>query len=204
MTPVEWAFAPVVSTWFLGQYLLTGQALGLSGRAGAIAVAGYSALVVLTVVVLTSVPAARRRGASGHAVERALRRHEDPGPGLRERADRQAHHAAAFGWGAWLFPVALVCFLAAGVLQRPWPAVVVGGLLMTASTVVATRWLRGRAADARRWLADPPGPPRAAPVAGWGFRWASGRRGGALVAVVVLVVVLVVIALGAGTALLVS
>jgi hypothetical protein len=60
----------------------------------------------------------------------------------------------------------------------------VGALLVVGVAVVYGLWMRARLAQARHWLADPPGPPRepAPPTAV--ERWTSGWRVAAVVGAV--------------------
>ena len=88
---------------------------------------GWSIVVVVAVAAAVAVrvgerrPDQQRRAAEARRVDHAVTARVDPGPGLRERTDRQAQHLSAAG-------------------HRP------GGK------------------GARRWLADPPDPPRETPA----------------------------------------
>ena len=92
-----------------------------------------------------------------YRIQFAVRAHIDPGPRLREKADRYAQ------WGSsriyWLLPLNSLTQL----IRARWevPAQAVAGLLLLTVAVVTVivRWRRLAVVFAC-WLEDPPGPPR--------------------------------------------
>ena len=104
------------------------------------------------------------RGREGQArrlvAEYAVLRHVDPGVGRRGAADETAKGFVRGRFLGWLLTLGLVSFpLAAGQWDRPVWAVPGAVLLaMAAAVQLAAREREARAG--RRWLADPPGPPR--------------------------------------------
>ncbi len=70
-----------------------------------------------------------------------------------------------------------------------------GAVLVVGVAAAFVRWWRARLSDARRWLADPPGPPRDPPPPTTAERWLTGRRAAALLAGPVLLPALVGLAL---------
>lgn len=133
-------------------------------------------------------PDERRRSADARRIEHALREHLDPGPELRERADRQAQHLSRAGWSAPVFPLLLLTLLD----DAPWdrPALAVPAVVVLAGGLgVLMLFVLRSARDARRWLADPPGPPRQLPPP---LRWQRSIRWVAVLGAIALFLGLVV------------
>lgn len=125
----------------------------------------------------------------------ALFAHTDPGPGLRTQTDELARQQAPSRWWFWLTPGALLLQAVPGrwdepVVALPAAAVLVAGLL----PLTVHQYRLGRAA--KRWLDDPPGPPRETDP-GWvrppRQQWASSRGQVTLLVVAVLAVLALVI-----------
>jgi len=101
----------------------------------------------------------RSQAATAIRVQYAVRHHVDPGPELRDRADRYARHMAGNGWFAWLIPFVPTSF----VLDARWDRLLltVPAILVLGVAVVATfLWWRRLTAASRRWIEDPPGAER--------------------------------------------
>ncbi|MGY1847149.1 hypothetical protein [Blastococcus sp. SYSU DS1021] len=111
----------------------------------------------------------------------------DPGPGLRERADVQARYQAGVGWLVWVLPAGPAALLPGARWDRP-VSTVPAALLVAGGAVGLTVWWRRRVAWARRWLADPPGPPREVPPPGRAERWFTRPRTALLAMAAVLVI----------------
>ncbi|WP_299957759.1 hypothetical protein [uncultured Modestobacter sp.] len=125
---------------------------------------GGVAVVSVLVIGVTRLRGPGARQVTARRVQRALRAHADPGPELRGRVDRQARHLAGQRWAAPFFLVVPLLFVDSAPWDRPVLAgVAVGVLVVTFCVLAATTARSGR--DARRWLADPPGPPRPLPPA---------------------------------------
>jgi hypothetical protein len=112
-------------------------------------VAGAATLLVVVGV--------RSAWTDAYRIQVAVRAHVDPGPRLREKADRYAQ------WGSsriyWLLPLNSLSQLIRARWEAPAQAVA-GTLLLTVAVVtIVVRWRR-LAVVADRWLEDPPGPPR--------------------------------------------
>ena len=124
------------------------------------------AIVVAAGLALTVVGAAAwfTAGLLGGRTDRyraayALVEHLDPGPGARGPADRLARRHAESRRRAWTLPVVGVYAVISGRwdhLVTTLPATVVIALCLG----LAAWRLHGTGTAARRWLADPPGPPR--------------------------------------------
>jgi hypothetical protein len=131
-------------------------------------------LVMIVVLLVSRSPQRRRRTAEAHRVQYAVRRHVDPGPELRERADRQARTYARSPWLGAVYPLLAATYAVNGRWDHPVRTavalVVVAGFFLGLSW-----WWTTQARAARRWLADPPGPTRALPVPARWERW-LGRR----------------------------
>jgi hypothetical protein len=110
----------------------------------------------------------------------ALRHTVDPGPELRARVDGQARYLTQVRWAGWLVLLGPLGLLLGGQWDRRPVTAAVGAVLVVGVAAGYTRWWRARLADARRWLADPPGPPREASPPTTAERWLTGRRGLAL------------------------
>jgi len=154
--------------------------LGAAGTAKWLVVAGYVLSFVVLLAVQRLQPRMRVRSGEGYRVQHAIRQHVDPGPGIREKADRQAVYIAGIVWFRWW----LLLFIPAGVLvAAPWgdrPLVVVPcALVLMGGVVTYALSVRRFHAASRRWVADPPGPARELPplprwqrwISGWGFVW---------------------------------
>jgi hypothetical protein len=165
------ALAAVTAGWAGASDRLVGAA----GTAKWIVVAVYVLFFVALLVTQRLHPRMRARAGEGYRVQYALREHVDPGPGLREKVDRQAAHLTRIVWFRWW----LLLFIPTGVLvAAPWddqPLIVVPSALVLVAGVVAwARSSRRLCAAARRWVADPPGPPREMPAPNRWERWISG------------------------------
>lgn len=191
---VTLTFIAVVAGW-AG---LSEQLFSFSGTAKWIVAAVYAGTFLLLLVAQRVHPRFRARNAEGYRLQYALRRHVDPGPELRGKVDRQAGHMARIVWFRWW----LLLLLPVGpLIAAPWdrPLVTVpSALVLVAGVAAGALSMRRLYADARRWVSDPPGPPRELPpprrwerwFSGWPFVWA-------LVAIV-LVTVAVVLGLSLG------
>ena len=188
MTGVDWDEAecqerrrdlllgPGTVAFLAGIVLLTGGLGPVTGVAawaliGAFAVVGLLAMAVPE-------PTLRRRGGSRrpYRVQAALHCHADPGPELRVRTDTQARYTARTSWVVWAFPLGPLSLLLDGQWDRRPVAATVGAVLVVGAAVAYVSWWRVRVADARRWLAGPPGPPREPAPPTRAERWLTGRR----------------------------
>ena len=166
--------AVVLAAWFCALALKQDDGGWDDAYWGVVVATG--ALLVLLLVALRVVPSWRSWQRGWNAALRALREHRDPGPGLRERTDTLAQQYARTWWAVWLWP-----FLAGTqLLTMEWddPArATVATVLFVGVAVTFALYYRGLTRAARRWLADPPGPPRepAAPAVSQQV-WASGGR----------------------------
>jgi protein-S-isoprenylcysteine O-methyltransferase Ste14 len=103
-----------------------------------------------------------RAGQAGRLLsEYAVLRHADPGPGRRAPADEVAR---GFVRGerllGWLYGLGVVAFaVTAGQWDRPGWAIP-GAMLLGSAAVILLFAVERQARAGRRWLADPPGPPR--------------------------------------------
>jgi hypothetical protein len=134
----------------------------------------------------------RDRVTAAHRLQAALRAHADPGPELRGRADQQARYTARTAWVVWTLPLGPLGLVIGGDWDSRPVAAAVGAALVVGAAVAYGLWTRARLTQARRWLADPPGPPREAPPPTAAERWSTGRR----VAVVVGSVFVLAVAAG--------
>jgi hypothetical protein len=202
-TPVDWAAVERRARareplFVLGLAAVVGGLAAVSDRfvlAGAgkwLLAAAYVAGFGLLLAVQRLHPRMRARAAEGHRVQHALREHLDPGPALRERADRQATYLAGLVWMRWwLIPVVALGPLLGGDWNEP--AVAVPGAVALVGG--GTAWMlayRRMWHDARRWVADPPGPPREMPELPAWQRWLTGWS----FAIAMLVVLTVALAVG--------
>ncbi|WP_104526234.1 hypothetical protein [Blastococcus atacamensis] len=183
---VDWAAAerrararqPVVLLVLLGLiggiYALTGQFL-LPGRAGLLLAAAYVLGFVVLLAVARLHPRLRERTAQGYRVQHALRHRLDPGPGAREKADRLAMQTVGIVWMRWwlLPPLVAVGPLVGAPWDRPLVAVP-GALALLAGVLAWALQYRRLWLDARRWVADPPGPAREMPDLPTWVRWLGG------------------------------
>lgn len=92
------------------------------------------------------------------------------------RTDAQARYTARTSWVVRALPLGPLSLLLDGQWDRRPVAATVGAVLVVGAAVAYGSWWRGRVADARRWLADPPGPPREAATPTRAERWLTGRR----------------------------
>jgi hypothetical protein len=178
---------PAVVGWFAGIVLLTGKYAFWRGGAAWLAVVGYGVVLLVLLALARTLPRLQEKQAAANRAQVALRRHADPGPDVRERADRQARAMVRNRWFRWwlVFVVPLGSF-AAGRWTHPATAVP-GALLQVAVAAAWAVWWRHRQADALRWVQDPPGPAREAPPLTRAERWLTGRRVLLLVGVLVAV-----------------
>ena len=193
------AAAPAIAAWQVAWALLhqgeeTWQRVVMWWLVAVTAAVGLVGLLLVHVH-----PRLRARDAEHHRVVFAVRRHLDPGPGLREKADRYADRMSGNALLWWV----VVLALPGAVSDADWdqPAVTVPSLVavLAGFGVAAVRLRRlGRAAD--RWCDDPPGPDRspAAHAPGRAPRRYTGRRVAvlAVVAVLGLYGIFVLLALG--------
>jgi hypothetical protein len=173
--------APGIVAFFVGIVLLTG---GFAFWTGGVAWAVVGVFLVSLVFVSASshlVPRLHTRTSAGYRIQVALRQHVDPGPDLRARTDRQARYLAGISWAGWLVVPGLLGLLLGGQWDRRPVAAAVGAVLIIGSAVVYLQWWRARLAAARRWVSNPPGPPRVALPPTAAERWLAGRRGLAIV-----------------------
>jgi hypothetical protein len=108
-------------------------------------------------------------------VVHAVQQHLDPGPGLRERADRLARRWSGGGWYRFAFPLIAVPLLFDGRWERPATAIP-GALMVVGTFATGTLWWHRMTTRARRWVADPPGPRRDVEPAGTWEQLLSSRR----------------------------
>jgi hypothetical protein len=171
----NWLALPAVPLFFGAVVLLTGKYAFWEGTQAWLAVGAFVVFAVVMQVLSMVVPRFRARAGASFRIQYALRHRVDPGPELREKADRYAAQMAGNSWIAWLFPwwpIALV-------LTARWDAparAVPSALVIVACVVALTVWWRRQTGAARRWVADPPGPARELAAPGRWARWMSGRR----------------------------
>lgn len=118
----------------------------------------------------------QERASAAYRIQAALRAHADPGPELRVRTDTQARYTARTSWVVWTLPFGPLSLLLDGRWDRRPVAATVGAVLVVGAAVAYVSWWRGRLADARRWLAGPPGPPREPAPTTRAECWLTGRR----------------------------
>ena len=168
--------APLLATFFTALVALRGGEFGFwEGRAAWVAVAVLVAIAVVVQVLAHAVPRMRRRQLEAHRLQHALRRHVDPGPELRSKVDQQARYLAGISWAVWVFPVGLLGLLVGARWDRPATTVPAVLVVVAAFAAIGVNFHRQTTA-ARRWVADPPGPPRDPPPAGRAERWMTGVR----------------------------
>jgi hypothetical protein len=183
----ELVAAPAGALFFAGLVLLTGR-FGFWEGARAWVAAGAGLALAWSVVAVVALTGGRDRWRSGHLVQAALRLHADPGPELRERADAQAGHLVEVRHVGWLTLAGPLFLLAAGQWAQAPGRAAAGAVVVVALGAAYCVFWRRRVADAQRWVATPPGPPRPAPPTSAAIRWARPAR--------VLLVVLGVLVLG--------
>jgi hypothetical protein len=121
----------------------------------AAAVLAWAGLASALVLVVSRSEWRQRR----YLAEYAVLHHLDPGLGRRQAADRRARNMSwarsfAITWAAFLVGQTL-----AGDLDDPaWAAAGIGLFALALAVLVPSALREARAS--RRWLADPPGPPR--------------------------------------------
>ncbi|SDF82475.1 hypothetical protein SAMN05660662_3517 [Blastococcus aurantiacus] len=121
--------------------------------------AAFAALLGAIVWLAFGTAAGRRRERSRLIAEYAVVHHVDPGPGRRAPADRQAQQMAR----EWTWLLLLPLFLAPQLALASWERLataVPGAVLVSIGCVVLLADKLRLTRAARRWLADPPGPPR--------------------------------------------
>jgi uncharacterized membrane protein len=173
--------APGVVAFFAGIILLTGGFGFWTGGTAWVVVGVILALLGMTAATQSS-SRAHARSSAGYRIQAALHHRVDPGPELRARADGQARYLVEVSWAGWLFLLGPLALLFSGQWERRPLAAVVGAVLVVGVAACYVGWWRARLADARRWLADPPGPSREPPPPTTAERWSTGRRGLALLA----------------------
>jgi hypothetical protein len=172
------AAAPLVGVALLA---LNERLLSLTGGTTWFVV-GAVAVVPLVLVLVAAAPGRRRQQEEARRIQYALRHHVDPGAPLHQRADRQTRHFARFVWLGWSYPLLLLTHVRTADWDRP--AVTVPAFAVVAALSLGLAgWRLGMSRSARRWVADPPGPPRELPApARWGRwlgrRWLGSRRWG--------------------------
>ncbi len=184
--------APSSLVFLTGIVLLTGRFGFWTGTAAWLAAGAFP---VVAAVAAAAAPRNRARVAAAHRIEAALRHHADPGPELRVRADAQARYLTGVAWAGWPVVLGSVGLLIGGRWDERPAVAAVGAVLVVGVAAAFVRWWRARLSDARRWLADPPGPPRDPPPPTTAERWLTGRRAAALLAGPVLLPALVGLAL---------
>lgn len=158
--------------------------------------AGVLALVAALGSAAWLLHGARTGRTDRHRTLHALLQHADPGPGLRARADQLARQQAPARRWFWVTPGALLVQAVPGRWDEPAVALPAAAVLVASLLPLTVQQFRlGRAA--KRWLADPPGPPRDA-VREWvpppARTWAASRGRVVLVVVAVVAVLLLVVA----------
>lgn len=171
--------APALIAFFAGIVLLTGGFGFWTGGTAWVVVGGILAVIGMTAAAQSGTRARARRSA-GYRIQAAVRHHADPGPELRARADGQARYLTKVSWAGWLVLLGPLGLLLGGQWDRRPVAAAVGAVLIVGVAAGYVRWWRARLADARRWVANPPGPSREAPPPTTAEHWLSGRRGLAL------------------------
>jgi hypothetical protein len=172
---LNWLALLAVPAFFAAIVLLTGKYAFWEGRSAWLAIGVFVLYAVVMQVVSVAVPRFRARTAQAYRVQYALRHHVDPGPDLREKADRYAQRMASMGGMVWLFPIAPLSFVLNGQWDRPQLAVP-AVLVLVAGVVALVLWWRRQTDASRRWVQAPPGPERAmAPLKAW-ERWLTARR----------------------------
>ncbi len=181
-----------VAAFFVVWAGISARFVGATGTAKWLIVAAYLLFFVALFAAQRLHPQLRARAAAGYRLQYALREHVDPGPGVREKVDRQATYMNRIVWFRWW----LVLLIPIGLLMSArWdrPLITVpGALFVLALGVWAGLYMRRFYAAAEHWVADPPGPAREMPPLPRWQRWVSGWR------FVVTLVLVVVTAVGAG------
>ncbi|MGY2063935.1 hypothetical protein [Blastococcus sp. SYSU DS0619] len=102
----------------------------------------------------------RRLNTDRYVTEHAVLHHVDPGPGRRQRADRDAAAMARQPFAAWLIALGLLLPQAALAEWDDPRTAVPGAVLLVVGVTAFLVDAHRRARAGRRWRADPPGPPR--------------------------------------------
>lgn len=184
--------APLVLIALAGLFGLTGRVAFWEGRAGWLALAIYAGAFAAILLCTRFRPRLRAKQSDAYRLRYAVAHHLDPGPHLRERADALVRRQGAVSWFRWWFYLAIPL---GPLMTARWdrPLVTVpSALVVVAATLVAALAVRRWQRNARRWAASPPGPPREiGPPIGW-ERWLTGRRAGAILALLALVPVVAI------------
>jgi hypothetical protein len=172
--------APGLIAFFAGIVLLTGGFGFWTGGTAWVVVGIILAVFGMTTAAQAG-PRARVRRSAAYRIQAAVRHHVDPGPELRARADGQARYMVKVSWAGRLVLLGPLGLLLGGQWDRRPVAAAVGAVLVVGVAAGYVRWWRARLADARRWVANPPGPSREAPPQTTAEHWLTGRRGLALI-----------------------
>ena len=165
-----------LAAFFVGMVLVTGG-VGFATGGGAWAVVGVLlAFFLLMSAISRLTPRLRTKSSDGYRIQVALRQRIDPGPELRARTDRHARYMAGIAWVVWVVPLGPLDFLLDGRWNRP-AAAAAGTVLLVGATSAWMLQVRRQVLAARRWVAEPPGPPREALPPTTAERWLTGRRG---------------------------
>ncbi len=153
-----WTLATTVPCLVAGIVLLDFDPAGWSWTVWA-GVAALAVLVAAAVRALLFSAPGRRRQEERYVAEYAVLHHRDPGPGRRGEADRRARAMIAQSVIGLV-----VSFFALMQVWRAYPSEPgpswVGLLLVQLGAVLLVQDAVRQARAGRRWLADPPGPPR--------------------------------------------
>ncbi len=192
--------APALVAFLAGIVLLTGGFGLWTGGTAWVVVGGILSVIGMTAASQSGTRARARHSAS-YRIQAALRHHVDPGPELRTRADGQARYLTKVSWVGWLVLLGPLGLLLGGQWDRRPVAAAIGAVLVVGVAAGFVRWWRARLADARRWVANPPGPSREAPPPTRAEHWLTGRRAVALLVRLLLLGLIVglVVAVTTGT-----
>ncbi len=166
-----------IVAFFVGIVLLTGGFAFWTGGEAWVAVGVVLGFILLASAASHLVRQLRTKTSAGYRIQAALRQHVDPGPQLRARTDRQARYVAGISWAGWLMLLGPLGLLLGGQWSRQPVAAAAGAILVVGVAVTYVQAWRTRTAAARRWMADPPGPPREVLPPTATQRWVTGRRG---------------------------
>jgi hypothetical protein len=166
---------PCVVVFFAGLVLLTGGFAFWDGATGWLA-AGVVLAVCGVAAVTGTLVRGRAHRAATHRAQAALRLHADPGPDLAARVDRQARYLVQTRWAGWLVLFGPLGLLVGGQWERSPARAGAGAVLVLAVAVGYVFWWDHRVDEARRWVADPPGPPRSEAPESTAERWNRPRR----------------------------
>lgn len=177
---------PGVAVFFAGLVLLTGGFAFWDGAAGW-AAAGVVVVLCGTAAVVGTLIRGRVHRAATRRAQAALRLHADPGADVAPRVDRQARSLVRTRWAGWLVLFGPLGLVTGGQWGRSPAQAAAGTVLVLGVAIGYVLWWDHRVDEARRWMADPPGPPRPEAPESAAERWSSPRR--VLLISVVLVVV---------------